>query len=1655
MSSRRLLVLAGALFLGAGLVLADTHPNTDRGFAPERAFLIGDIDNVNTFNGNLAITIPIGGTYPVDGGLSYGLTLVYNSNLWEFQEREDSISGQTFSQGRAQFGNTGLGWRLSMGGLFPRATNPLATGLGGYTGPDGNTHIFYAKLHEGDGEDPEDGGLGPQKVAYTRDGSYLRLFDRGTDKREVEFPDGTIHTFDDLGRVIEIRTRFKLANQQPAAWVRVSYGTGLWTVTDSLNRTHTVSLSARVQDGLSQESVDRVDLQAFGGQTASYLFSYSGATAIGRAAPHNDPAMAPQANVIFLTGITLPDASSYSIPVSSYETSVATGAPNSRSSGAIRRLRLPTLGYLEWDFQDYSFSTESGKPFRRFSSGVAKRRMKDPNGTTVLGEWIYSTALSPATEFSPLPVFEELINEVRDPLGHRTRRYFSVRATNGGAQFSEYDYSLPFTKKVSDGAGRYLAVEVLDASNVLLRSTYVRYEADQRASPIPGDLQDRIALNRREASTRTVYNDDGNRTVDLGRSNFDGLGHYRQTVTTSSFGGGDTPHTSFVGYLPSVGTYALDGTGVVQPGFTMIPSSGSWILTILGDRYDSEGAFTQRDTSCFDPSTGFLKRRRTHRNPGSWSGNDLLAEYTPDVAGNVVRESYFGGDGAALSTTDTCSFALPGASYQVDHTYQAGVRATSRYLNASFNSLDRTIDARSGLPSASKDTAGLTTTYTYDTLGRLLWSQPPVLGGAGGDGWTEYVYSPAATPSALANVVIRRRGNGSQSAPVLSQGQVFFDGFGRLARESQRLPGGVTNARDTAYNSAGLKESVSEVQTGTPAKKMEYRDYDPFARPTTIRPPDGSVHDISLRYFGSRVVERTVSIGTSYNSGTQTVTEAPAKTTETYDHQGRLLKVTEPSGATGAQVTTSYSYDAGNRLTGVSTPATVSGSLVTQTRSFVYDSLGLLRSEAHPEKGAFGNGTVTYSQYDARGHARRKVDGQNDLTYTFDGSERLTLVRETATGTALKDFTYGTSNPGGDYRNGKLTQSNRYNYVTVGTTNFAVQMSEKYFYLGRQGRLSQRDTSATTNGTLGESFRAWFYFDPLGNMSSTDYPQCTNSGCAGSAASPRTITYAYSEGLLTAVTGATFPGTQTYASSINYHPNLMVNQVTHGNSVVDTYALDANAMRRPLSITATQGASTRWSTGSYSYDGVGNITKVGSSWFTYDPVSRITTGTVFDGPTGSGAQKQQTYAFDPFGNLTNIGGSPGRALPTTAGTNHLNNTNYDQAGNVTSWNGAAYAFDRFNQMFRFQSGAEDNIYLYNADDERIWTYSVPQNVSHWTLRDPAGKVLRDYLNNNNIWSVSEDYVYRDGQLLAAEIPGTGVRHFSLDHLGTPRLITNSAGAQVAYHVYFPFGEEATLAGQDAERMKFTGHERDLNNLGSTADDLDYMHARHFGPLTGRFLGMDRAGSWQPAAPQTWNRYTYVLNNPLRLVDPTGQAAQEPGLLDRLVSFFSDLIERNAPAPNSPVDPSAQALVEEGELSPSQAARMSPGRDATLTQRGLIQASSLLAGTAVFTGLKAGEAMFVAETLNGFRVGASVLLKSGTLDVNVFALKQVSGGNLRGLLGTFEREAARLGADKVVVRGALAKDFFKSAKAAAVARKLGYSFRLLDDGTLYLSKSLAK
>ncbi|MFL6198334.1 MAG: hypothetical protein ACJ76J_04085, partial [Thermoanaerobaculia bacterium] len=620
-------VLILTLALLPARLLADTFPSQERGFQAEKAFHVGDFDTVNLFNGNLVLTIPIGGSYPVGGGLSYGLTLTYNSNAWDF-EQTASATTEALPSRRS---NAGMGWRLSPGELLEPNAPANETNHWVFVGGDGAEHNFYDYLHEGEA------GAGAD---YTRDNSYLRFRNLSSTQRAIDFPDGTIQTFTSYGqwdwRLTRIEDRF-------GNWANVTYvhdvDTGevkAWKIQDQHGRTQTVNL---VTASWYNRVVGSVVLTAFNGTTATYTFGYTQVT-IPRACPDNDPETG-DVIVPLLTSVSLPDGSSWSMPTSDYHLN---GTAGCRLPGVLKAITTPVLGRVEWGYGAYGFPVETEeRPWRSLAHGVYSRTLKDASGAN-LGTWTYAPSLNPFP--GPTTPGREAIRTVTTPLGDKTESYFSV-AVDESDGWSQFDYSLPFTRFVSDGAGRYLSTRAYDCDGagnncVLKRSSYVAYERD--AAFNDGDFQVNMDRNRRVSSTRTTYDDDGGRWEAADSSNFDGLGHYRQTVLSGSFDSGNSA-TTVTNYNPTRGTY---------PGsFVMLGSNEAWVLGTYDAQTRTEGGVTAKTEHCFDTATGALLRSRVLKTGTARGINDLVTAFTY-TSGNLIREESYGGDVQSLGTGELC-----------------------------------------------------------------------------------------------------------------------------------------------------------------------------------------------------------------------------------------------------------------------------------------------------------------------------------------------------------------------------------------------------------------------------------------------------------------------------------------------------------------------------------------------------------------------------------------------------------------------------------------------------------------------------------------------------------------------------------------------------------------------------------------------------------------------------------------------------------------------------------------------------------------------------------------------------------------------------------------------------------------------------------------
>ena len=252
-------------------------------------------------------------------------------------------------------------------------------------------------------------------------------------------------------------------------------------------------------------------------------------------------------------------------------------------------------------------------------------------------------------------------------------------------------------------------------------------------------------------------------------------------------------------------------------------------------------------------------------------------------------------------------------------------------------------------------------------------------------------------------------------------------------------------------------------------------------------------------------------------------------------------------------------------------------------------------------------------------------------------------------------------------------------------------------------------------------------------------------------------------------------------------------------------------------------------------------------------------------------------------------GVTGDAFTVDPATNRLTAKNgfamtYDAAGNQTNDATGNRWYDGENRMKQAQQGAANSYYVYDADGRRV--RRIVGGVETWMIYGLGGELLAEYPANGAVGSPQKEYGYRDGQLLiVAQTAPVEIRWLVADHLGSPRINVRGTGADggslasVTRHDYLPFGEELIsgvgIRGSgysyeppaDGVRQKFGSKERD------TETGLDYFGARYFGSIQGRFTSPD--DFWkdsQVSDPQSWNKYTYVRNNPLKYVDPTGEKA---------------------------------------------------------------------------------------------------------------------------------------------------------------------------------------
>ena len=841
----------------------------------------------------------------------------------------------------------------------------------------------------------------------------------------------------------------------------------------------------------------------------------------------------------------------------------------------------------------------------------------------------------------------------------------------------------------------------------------------------------------------------------------------------------------------------------------------------------------------------------------------LVTTHTYDSRGNTEKVASVGKVGKAGTTATQERYTE--FEYDADMRYLKYTKESFGGVSYQLNKvLER--DAATGwvkrsqsvAPDGTGTAASQETGMAYGALGRPFLEYNTSTGARS----TTY-YS--ATVSGVCPATAQYRTETRNTGGGISQ--VCYD---RLAREVRRRSQGFAGTGyyqvDTQYDILGRVKRVSEPHlSGAMTIHWTENEYDILGRLTRIDHPH-TTNDTTIVY----------SADSSVTGAVEKVVTTNAKSQESTEYRNALGEVVKVENPLTASVT--YAYDAAGNL-----KQTVANGVTT---TISYDVLGRKQSMTDPDKGqwsyqynAFGelveqtsaNGVVGTLTYDAQGRRLSRTDARsattlNATTWSYDTQTMADTVAAP----------------------GQLTR-------TVHTISSGEQVGSHSVALAYDtlGRLMGREVIIDGNAAL--TFEEQYTYDQYGRPfqkfdASDDF--------AG-------VRYHYnSAGYLAKISESAkavpvTPGATTTAPVAYYTVTAMnargqVTGATLGNGVVldRTYQAASgylNVMK------ATNGMSQELQKLTLTFDELGNLTqrhdqgrsKVTSlaknmmEAFTYDNLNRLKTTRI----TGEASANVDT-THDARGNILSksgvgtyvYGNTSNRLVSVTPSGGTAMTYAYDSNGNLTSGDGRTLSYTSFDKPHTITKGTDQTVqFAYDGERARY-----KRSVTTGTGTN-AVTTTTYYVGNVEIRNVTggKQYTrYVEGHAIVKLTRNDSSRsaistdYLITDHLGSIDAIANSSGALVhdlsfdawgrrraADSSYAIINTPATALATLTPRG-FTGHEM-LDTVG-----LIHMNGRVYDPRLGRFTSADPIVQF-PHYSQSFNHYSYVLNNPLGYTDPSG------------------------------------------------------------------------------------------------------------------------------------------------------------------------------------------
>lgn len=794
------------------------------------------------------------------------------------------------------------------------------------------------------------------------------------------------------------------------------------------------------------------------------------------------------------------------------------------------------------------------------------------------------------------------------------------------------------------------------------------------------------------------------------------------------------------------------------------------------------------------------------------------------------------------------------------------------------------------------DALGHQTTYTYDGIGRRL-TETDALGHQ-----TSFSYDAndnlVQITDALGGVVTHTYdGNDNKLSTTDRLGRTTrwaYDKKDLLISETNQLG----NAETYAYDSLDRRSSRTDRRGNT-----TWYTYDAVGNRIERTNALGNLTSYAFDLNGNQV-SRTDARGntttTSYDAlNRQTkVQDALGNTVVTaYDALGRVVTVTAPGGRV-----TEHRYDALGRPLQTTDPEggitrfgdDANGNRISRTDAnghvtrIAYDALNRPISQID----ALGHTSTT--TYDAAGNVLTMTDANGETTsFSYDELDRLTQVTDAEDGRVQYSY---------DKNGNQLSMTDPNGHVTSYTYDVLdrrITMTEPLGYVTRMvydavGNLIQK---TDPKGQL-----IGYSYDAVNRRAGIDYPNqfdvSFDYDAVGNLISMTdglgTTTHVYDRLDRRAST------TDPFGQQVGYGYDAVGNRVslTYPGAKIVAYAFDkANRLTR---VTDWLGNQT-----SYSYDAASRLTDTLNAngtmaAYRYDDADRLTGLT--NAKSNGSIINTYSYILDPVGNhLSEDRTEPLSPLLTATiikDTHDAENrliesggvTNgFDVNGNLTAKGADSFAYDAADRLIETNIAGISTQYEYDALGNR---YNRTRNgIETRFVLDTNSTLTNLLMETDGTGSPLAYNVYGRG-LISRILPDNGVMmQYHYDARGSTIAMTDAAENVVQTYAYDPFGRIANTDGAAVNPFGFLGRYGVLDE----EEDLSYIQARYYDSEQQRFVTKDAKFGMQRLT-QSFNRYSYSLNSPLRYIDFTGYSGQT------IESSLNDLASSSDPNHDHLLDP---------------------------------------------------------------------------------------------------------------------------------------------------------